>query len=99
MATRQGRPGRWHITSRVVAAAIPGFILANVASIFLALLYPGDKLAGVAGAIVSSFAVWTCIVLWVFAVARLRMVWFGLLGATLVCGAGAAGLYFLRAAA
>ncbi|MEM6641272.1 MAG: hypothetical protein AAF610_15395 [Pseudomonadota bacterium] len=81
MARRRATPGGWHITSRVVAALIPGYLLTNTASIALGMLYPGSKLSGVAAVSVASFALWTAIVCWVFAVERLRTVWLGLLGA------------------
>ncbi|MEM6512756.1 MAG: DUF3649 domain-containing protein [Pseudomonadota bacterium] len=87
-AKRLRSPGRWHITSRVVAAAILGYILSNTASVFLGLALPGDKIEGVATAILLSFALFTAIIMWVFSVKRLSTVWFGLLGAILFTAAG-----------
>ena len=93
------RPGRWHITSRVFAAAIPGFILTNTSGVFLALVLPGVRTDGVATATLLSFAIYTAIVMWVFSVKRLLTVWIGLLGGILATGAGAWLLYTLEAAA
>ncbi|MEM1174487.1 MAG: DUF3649 domain-containing protein [Pseudomonadota bacterium] len=82
------KPGRWHIASRVLAAVIPGYILANSASIFLGLLLPIKKTEGVATAVLLSFAIYTCVIMWVFSVRRLATVWLGLLGAILFTAGG-----------
>ena len=93
-AVRRG--GDRQITSRVLAALIPGFVLTNTASIFLALLLPGDRFIGVAWATVLSFALYTAIIIWVFSVRRLRTVWVGLLAAIALTGLGSWGLYLLE---
>ena len=99
MATREARRiSGWHITSRVVAALVPGFVLTNTAAVFFALLLPGEKFDGVAWATVLSYALYTAIILWVFAVKRLRTVWIGLLGAICATALGAWGLYLLESA-
>jgi len=93
------RPGRWHVTSRVLAAAIPGFILTNTSGVFLALVLPGERVDGVAAATLLSFAIYTAIIMWIFSVKRLRTVWIGLLGGIFVTSAGAWLMYTLKAAA
>ena len=92
-------PGRWHIASRVLAAAVPGFVLTNTSSVLLSFLLPGDKISGVAAATLLSFAIYTAIVMWVFSVRRLRTVWIGLILGILATGAGAWLLYTLEAGA
>ena len=91
--------GRWHIASRVLAAAIPGFVLTNTGSVMLSFLLPGDKISGVATATLLSFAIYAAIVMWTFSVRRLRTVWIGLTLGILVTGAGAWLLYTLEASA
>ncbi|MEM1263257.1 MAG: hypothetical protein AAGH76_12730 [Pseudomonadota bacterium] len=86
----------WHVTSRVVAAAIPAFILANTASVLLALLLPGAKIGSVATAILLSFGLWTAIIMWVFTVKRLRTVWVGLISSIIVTAGAAALLLWLE---
>ena len=100
MATRAARRvSGWHITSRVVAALVPGFVLTNTAGVFFALLLPGERFHGVAWATVFGYALYVAIIMWVFAVKRLRTVWIGLLGAIAATALGAWGLYLLESAA
>ncbi|MEM9403510.1 MAG: iron transporter [Pseudomonadota bacterium] len=82
------KPSRWHVASRVFAAAIPGYVLANSASIFLGLLLPVKKIESVAAAALLSFAIYTAIIMWVFSVRRLSTVWYGVLGAIVLTSAG-----------
>lgn len=86
---------RWHITSRVIAATVFGFVLANSASVLLSFLLPGEKTIGLAWVTLASFVLYTCIVMWVFSVKRLRTVWLGLVGAILLTSAASTGLYIL----
>lgn len=92
-ATRKVR--RWHVGSRVFAAIIPAFILTNTFGIFLALALPVGEFQAIATSMVSSFAIYTCIILWIFAVERLRTVWFGMLGGIALTAGGAWLLYTL----
>ena len=89
--------GRWHVTSRVVAALIPGFVLTNTFGIFLALALPGGRLDTIAFATVISFIVYCAIVMWIFSVKTLKTVWTGLLGSIVFTGGGAWLLYTLGA--
>lgn len=91
-------PSRWHITSRVVAAVIPGFVLTNTSGVLLALLLPGDRLDGVATATLLSYGIYTAIIMWVFSVERLRTIWLGLLLAIAATGGAAWLMYTLEAA-
>ena len=102
MATAAKRVGRWHVASRVFAAAIPGFMLTNTAAILLSFLLsfllPDDKLGAVATATLLSYAIYLVIIMWIFSVRRLRTVWIGLLAATAVMGVGAWVMYVFEAA-
>ncbi|MEM9595562.1 MAG: iron transporter [Acidobacteriota bacterium] len=90
--------GRWHVASRVLAAAVPGFVLTNTASILLSFLLPGDKVSAVATATVLSYALYGAVILWIFSVERLRTIWLGLLLAIAVTAGGAWIMYTLEAA-
>ncbi|MEM1412012.1 MAG: hypothetical protein AAGH19_06590 [Pseudomonadota bacterium] len=83
-STTTRSPGRWHVVSRIFAAAIPGYALANAASVLLGLLTPFSKTDSVVTAALASFAIYTGIIMWVFTVRRLATVWLGLLGALVV---------------
>lgn len=87
---------RWNVATRVFAALIPAFILTNTLSVFLGLLWPGAKVNGVAWGTLLSYAFYTCIIMWIFSVKRLRTVWLGLLAGLVVTGGGAWLLYFLE---
>lgn len=83
-ATSSHNPGRWQITSRVAAALIPGYVLANSMSVLLGLLMPFNKIDSVVTAALASFAIYTVIIMWAFSVQRLKTVWLGLLAAVVV---------------
>ncbi|MEM1411365.1 MAG: hypothetical protein AAGH19_03325 [Pseudomonadota bacterium] len=96
VATARKAPGRWHVTSRVVAAILPAFILTNTAAVLLALALPGERLTGAAIGTFASFLIYVAIIMWVFSVERLRTVWLGLTAAIIVTGGGAWLLYLLE---
>ena len=75
------KPGRWRVASRVFAATLAGFILANTGSVLLALLLPMPKDEAVITAVLLSFALYTVIIMWIFSVRSLRTVWIGLVTA------------------
>ena len=93
MASATGKVGRWHVASRVFAAAIPAFVLTNTFGVFLALALPLGQFSSIATSMVGSFAIYTCIILWIFSVERLRTVWIGLLGGIAATSAAAYGLF------
>lgn len=69
---------RLSVLSRVVAAAVGGYVLALVASIVLAAFMPGNRADGVLWAMQLSFAVYTLAVIWVFAARTATRAWIGL---------------------
>lgn len=83
-------PGRrWHVTARVLAAVVLGYLVTNTVGVILALASPASKPSAVAGATIASFLLWAVIAMWVFSVRRTRTVWVGLLGALVVSGLAA----------
>ena len=96
MVAATKRVSRWHVASRVFAAVVPAYVLTNTTAVFLALLFPGDRVSPILSATVASFAIYTTIILWIFAVKRLRTVWWGMLIGLVVTGGGAGLSYLLR---
>ncbi len=90
MKTNPTTPGPgWRLLSRTAAAVLGGYALASAAGIFLAGVLPQRRGEAALSGMQLSFAVYTCAVIWVFAVADLRRVWLGSLGASaLLAGAG-----------
>ncbi len=99
MASATKKVGRWHVASRVFAAAIPAFILTNTFGVLLALALPVGEFSSIATSMVSSFAIYTCVILWIFSVKKLRTVWLGLLAGIVISSAAAYGLYMLGSGA
>ena len=96
MASATKLVGRWHVASRVFAAVIPAFVLTNTTGVMLTFLVPGDKFASIAVSIVSAFAVWTALVIWIFSVKRLSTIWYTMLAGITVTSLASWGLYILE---
>ena len=65
------------LASRIVAAIFGGYALAALASV-AALALPMDKPQAVLTGMLASFLVYTCAVIWVFAVRSAQRAWTGL---------------------
>ena len=91
-----GTKHRWGVTSRVVAALIPGFLLTNTTGVLLSFLIPGEKFTGIAWATLLSFLLYAAIIMWVFHVDRLKTVWLGLLGCIAMTSLASLGLYIIN---
>lgn len=79
----------WRLLSRTAAAVLGGYALASAAGIFLAGVLPQSRGEAALVGLQLSFGIYTCAVVWVFAVADLRRVWLGLLGTSaLLAGVG-----------
>lgn len=76
---------RWAVASRVVAAVVGGYALTSAATVLLALLWPLPQAEAVLAASMLSFLLYAGVIVWIFAVKRLRTVWLGLLSATALC--------------
>ncbi|MDZ7922967.1 MAG: DUF3649 domain-containing protein [Marinagarivorans sp.] len=85
---------RWKITLRVMLAITGGYVLTNLASILISFLLPLSKSDAVMTALLLSFIIYTCVVIWVFSVKSLRTVFLGLTSTSLAIGVTALILYF-----
>ncbi len=70
---------RWMVASRVLIAAVGGYALTSVATIFLALVWPLPKAQAVMAATMLSFALYAIVVIWVFSVGSAKRAWLGVL--------------------
>lgn len=78
---------RWmEIASRAVAAAVGGYALSSATAVCLALALPIARSEAVLVGIMTSFIVYICAVLWVFAAASARRAWIGLAVPTAILG-------------
>ncbi|MEN0037673.1 MAG: DUF3649 domain-containing protein [Cellvibrio sp.] len=80
---------RWQIAFRTLAAILGGYALANISAILLSYLLPMPKSDAVMTGILLSFAIYTCAIMWVFAVQSVHKAWLGLAIPSLVMGAAA----------
>lgn len=80
---------RLDISGRIIAAILLGYLFANTASVFIGLILPMGKPSAVLTAALSSFALYTGIIMWIFHVKTLKKMWWGLiLGMTATATAG-----------
>lgn len=77
---------RLAIASRVLAAAVGGYVLTSLLVIVLALIWPIPQAQAVFAATMLSFLMYTVIIMWVFSVGQLRTVWLGMLAAIAIAG-------------
>jgi hypothetical protein len=75
---------RWAVTSRVVAAVLGGYALISALTLLLALVWPLPQAQALMASTMLSFAVYTVVVIWVFAARSLSRIWIGLVAGTLV---------------
>ncbi|MET0355649.1 MAG: DUF3649 domain-containing protein [Cellvibrio sp.] len=77
---------RREIATRFALAVIGGYALANISGIVLSYLLPMPKSDAVMTGILLSFAIYTCAVIWVFAVQSVRKAAVGLVAPSAVLG-------------
>lgn len=87
---------RWQVASRVLAGALPGYLLANTVGLLLAIGLPVSKISGIAIGTMASFLIWAVAVMWAFCVPKARTAWLGLSGAVAATGVAAWLLYLLE---
>jgi len=75
---------RWNIASRVLAALVGGYAVAYGVTAFLAVYLPLARPDRVVFSSLASFAVWTGVVIYVFAARSATRVWLLLVGLTVV---------------
>ena len=83
-----GSGGAWiHVTSRVAAAAVGGYALSSLTAVCLSRLLPMARSEAVLTGTMASFAVYVCVVLWVFSASSARRAWAGLVLSAALPGA------------
>lgn len=73
------------LIGRAIAGVLGGYFVANLCAIALSYLSAGKQADSVMLGLVSSFFIYTIVVLWVFGAKTQRQVWLGLGVACLVC--------------
>lgn len=79
-------PYQRSVAARVIAAAVGGYALANVLSVFLSRVLPMPQPAAVMTGMLLSFLFYAIAVLWVFAARSARLAWLGLMVPAVVFG-------------
>lgn len=82
--SRNASINRWNIASRVLAALVGGYAVAYAVTAFLAVYLPLARPDRVVFSSLASFAVWTAVVIYVFAARSATRVWLLIVGVTAV---------------
>jgi|TARA_R100001143_G_scaffold37028_6_gene34540 hypothetical protein len=77
-------PGR--IFSLLLAATFGGYLLTSAVVILVAAILPLSRADAVITSSLLSFAVYTAVIIWVFAVKDAKRAWTGMLSATVIIG-------------
>lgn len=85
----------WSVSKRVLAAVFLGYILANTVGTAISLALPVSTISGVVVGTLSTFVIWACAILWVFAEPSMKKVMIGLTVAIAISTATAALLFLL----
>ena len=80
------KPVHMMLLSRVLAAVFGGYALTSGVAVLLSSILPLPRVEAVQTATLSAFVVYTCAVIWVFAVQDLRRAWLGMLLPAILCG-------------
>ena len=75
---------RWQVVSRVLAAVFGGYALISATTVLLALIWPLPQAQALLASTMLSFALYTGVIIWVFAVKKSRTVWLWLIVLTVV---------------
>ena len=78
---------RLSVASRAVAAIIGGYALTALATFALATFLPMSRAEASMTATLSSFLIYTCVAIWVFATRTAWRAWAGIIGSMAVLGA------------
>ena len=79
MASRSRPVSAGAVVSRVIAAIVGGYLIANLGSIVLSYLLSGSQANAVSTGLLVSFLIYACAVVWVFAARTAWVAWAGLL--------------------
>jgi hypothetical protein len=74
------------ISSRILAALVGGYALANSGAIFLASVLPGSQAEAVTWGLLASFLIYAAAVVWAFSVRSASRAWAGVLVPSLLFG-------------
>jgi|TARA_R110000787_G_scaffold199680_2_gene310774 hypothetical protein len=74
------------IFSLVLAATLGGYLLTSAVMILIAAILPLSRADAVITSALLSFAVYTAVVIWIFAVKNAKRAWIGMIGATVIIG-------------
>lgn len=77
---------RLSVASRALAAIIGGYALTALATFALAIFLPMSRAEASMTATLSSFLIYTCVVIWVFATRTAWRAWAGILASMVVLG-------------
>lgn len=77
---------RWQVASRVLAAAVGGYVLASVCTVLLALWWPIPRAQAVLASTMLSFVWYTLAVIWTFSARSATRAWVGLVLAIVLLG-------------
>lgn len=89
-----GRQPGWHVALRIFTALVAGYALTSAGTMVLARILPGSPLDTAMAATLMSFAIYTGVIVWVFAARRALIVTGQVLVLTAVTGLAA---WLLRA--
>lgn len=78
---------RLSVASRAIAAVLGGYALTALATFALAIFMPLSRAEASMTATLSSFLIYTCVVIWVFATRTARRAWAGIVVLMLALGA------------
>jgi hypothetical protein len=72
-------PERLSVMSRIIAAALGGYVLVNLMNLALSIILPVPQYQGLLFAMMISFIFYTLAIVWVFAVRTATKAWLGLI--------------------
>lgn len=74
---------RWMVFSRILAAAMGGFLIANLSVPLVTALFPGRGILATYSGMLFSYVVWLIVILWVFSASSATRAWIGAAGTAL----------------
>ncbi|WP_129642280.1 DUF3649 domain-containing protein [Peristeroidobacter agariperforans] len=78
---------RLSVAARALAAIVGGYALTALASFAMAIFLPLSRAEASMTATLSSFLIYACVVIWVFAARTTWRAWAGIVGSMIVLGA------------
>lgn len=86
------------VASRALAAIVGGYALSALVATFCAIYYPSTRAEAAIFGMLASFVVYTCAVMWVFAVRTALKAWLGLILPSIPLAIAVAVHLYLRSA-